>query len=198
MGGVSKTVGGGASEKNCVNLSDKVGVASHEEEVTSSSEENCGQNKSNDSRQETLQSSQGETIDKESKTPVAVEGKNSTKTAEEDTPSTKDVGKGLPHINGEIDLQSRGRESGELGGGAGGVDSGSVRLRSCSAGATVAVRRMSVESGQLARQHERLLMEKRRRRWSLNTPNNLNNSPQVRMEVVEWCRIGRNNLVVTT
>lgn len=52
------------------------------------------------------------------------------------------------------------------------------RLRSASANA--AIRRVSVDSGvALGRQSERLLMEKKRRRWSLNSPNHLNSLPQV-------------------
>lgn len=53
-----------------------------------------------------------------------------------------------------------------------------VRFRSSSAGTVV--RRISAESGLIPRPNERLLLEKKRRRWSLNIPNHLNNLPQVR------------------
>ena len=56
-----------------------------------------------------------------------------------------------------------------------------MRLRSTSANS--AVRRVSMDlsliSRQNDRQNDRLLHEKKRRRWSLNTPNHLNNLPQV-------------------
>ena len=51
------------------------------------------------------------------------------------------------------------------------------RLRSASASS--GGRRVSVESGLRPPQHERVLNEKKRRRWSLNAPNHLNNMPQV-------------------
>lgn len=52
------------------------------------------------------------------------------------------------------------------------------RLRSVSANS--AMRRSSVGSGlHPPATHDRILMEKKRRRWSLNTPNHLNNMPQV-------------------
>lgn len=62
--------------------------------------------------------------------------------------------------------------------GGGGGRGKELRVRSSSASA--AVRRVSVESGLTPPQHNRLLNEKKRRRWSLNTPNHLNNLPQVR------------------
>ena len=54
------------------------------------------------------------------------------------------------------------------------LDKNIVRLRSSSAGATV--RRVSVESGLKS---ERVVIEKKRRRWSLDRANVLNSLPQV-------------------
>lgn len=57
------------------------------------------------------------------------------------------------------------------------VDASTQRLRSSSASA--AVRRVSMDQSLISVRSERLLLEKKRRRWSLNMPNHINNLPQV-------------------
>ncbi len=176
---------GVSAKTNCKNQGDK---AAGEDKVMSSSDkvgtENCDRNQSSTSREEVQQPggkvSVPSTGGAQTHDPSLVaEGKNaacaSTKAGKENAPSANEVRGSLPHMNGEVGAEEG--EARELGKGKEDHEGVNLRLRSCSAGA--AVRRMSVESGQLAHHHERLLMEKRRRRWSLNTPNNLNNSPQV-------------------
>ena len=143
---------------------EEAGVAAGEEEVTSSSSNNAANCLGYPAKEDVLQSDE-------------TTGDTSTKKADAQDQSNK--GRNV-HMNGEVGQEEGVRGLARGAGSTGGLDSGSVRLRSCSAGAAVGQgRRLSVESGMLAHQHERLLIEKRRRRWSLNTPNNLSNLPQV-------------------